>query len=76
MDVATGIVNRNGSTGSVAMDTALARKSSMADNEMAAARRKMDAAIELMMSFEPSAEQLTEAARAIVKIAHKGMRGE
>lgn len=44
------------------------------DGATAAARRRFDAAMELLMSFEPTAEQLTEAARALVKIAHKGMR--
>jgi hypothetical protein len=39
----------------------------------AAARRRFDAATELLMSFDPTAEQLTEAAKALVKIAHKAI---
>lgn len=40
---------------------------------VAAARRKFDAATELLMSFDPTAEQLDAAARALVKIAHKAI---
>jgi hypothetical protein len=42
-------------------------------NATAAARRKFDAAVELLMSFEPTADQLDAAARALVKIAHKAI---
>ena len=44
-----------------------------ADLELAAARRKFEAAKELLMSFEPAADQLDAAARALVKIAHKAI---
>jgi hypothetical protein len=42
-------------------------------NATAAARRKFDASVELLMSFEPTADQLDAAARALVKIAHKAI---
>lgn len=44
------------------------------DNTMAAARRKLDAAIELLHAFDPSASALEQAAIAIAKVAHKAMK--
>jgi hypothetical protein len=43
------------------------------DGAIAAAKRRFDASVELLMSFDPTAEQLTEAARAMVKIAHRAI---
>ena len=82
------LTRSNGSSGPVASDAAAMAKLAphtfeerpgffvSTTPEMAAARRKLTAAIELLNSFDPTADQLTEAARALVKIAHKGMRGE
>lgn len=44
-------------------------------DDTAAARRKFDAAVELLMAFDPSAAALEEAAKAIAKVAHKAMKG-
>ena len=45
------------------------------DATTAAARRKFDAAVELLMAFDPDAEALESAARAIAKVANKAMKG-
>ena len=42
-------------------------------DQTAAAQRRFNAAMELLMSFEPTAEQLTEAAKQLVKIAHRAI---
>jgi hypothetical protein len=44
------------------------------DANTAAARRKFDAAVELLMAFDPDAETLEQAARAIAKVANKAMK--
>jgi len=68
------LTRSNGSSGSVAVDQVLAQKAAEArDPEMAAARRKLTAAIELLNSFDPSAAALEAAAIAITKVAYKAI---
>lgn len=44
------------------------------DNATGSARRKFDAACEVLHAFEPDAEQLDAAAIAIMKVVAKGLR--